>query len=276
MLNGAGTRVDLSPAKQLLLKKRLQGQAVRTAQDSVIPRCERSGRAPLSFAQQRLWFLDQLAPGSPVYNISEGMHLVGPLDVPALGRSLKEIVRRHEAVRTTFRAIDGQPYQIISPAADLIMGKVNLSHLPEREREAEVSRLMVAEAEKPFDLTTDLMLRATLVHLTPKEHVLLLTMHHIAADAWSMGVLYRELSALYGAFVDAKKPYIETLKSGKGDSADDKKYRGLMPLVGDPLPYGLDANLRSIEAMLTYGLQQNLIPKRMPLEEAFVDPRSGK
>ena len=92
MLNGAGTRVDLSPAKQLLLKKRLQGQAVRTAQDSVIPRCERSGRAPLSFAQQRLWFLDQLAPGSPVYNISEGMHLVGPLDVPALGQSLKEIV----------------------------------------------------------------------------------------------------------------------------------------------------------------------------------------
>ncbi len=78
--------------------------------------------------------------------------------------------------------------------------------------------------------------------------------------------------ALYTAFVDAKKPYIETLKSGKGDSADDKKYRGLMPLVGDPLPYGLDANLRSIEAMLTYGLQQNLIPKRMSLEEAFVDP----
>ena len=82
--------------------------------------------------------------------------------------------------------------------------------------------------------------------------------------------------ALYDAFVEAKKPYIEALKSGKGDSADDKKYRGLMPLVGDPLPYGLDANLRSIEAMLTYGLQQNLIPKRMSLDEAFVDPQSSK
>jgi 4,5-dihydroxyphthalate decarboxylase len=82
--------------------------------------------------------------------------------------------------------------------------------------------------------------------------------------------------ALYNAFVEAKKPYIEALKSGKGDSADDKKYRGLMPLVGDPLPYGLDANLRSIEAMLTYGLQQNLIPKRMSLDEAFVDPGSNK
>ena len=81
--------------------------------------------------------------------------------------------------------------------------------------------------------------------------------------------------ALYDAFVQAKRPYIESLKSGKGDSADDKKYRGLMPLVGDPLPYGLDANLRSIEAMLTYGLQQNLIPKRMSLEEAFVDPHSN-
>lgn len=82
--------------------------------------------------------------------------------------------------------------------------------------------------------------------------------------------------ALYDAFVEAKKPYIEALKSGKGDSADGKKYRGLMPLVGDPLPYGLDANLRSIEAMLTYGLQQNLIPKRMSLDEAFVDPQSNK
>jgi 4,5-dihydroxyphthalate decarboxylase len=82
--------------------------------------------------------------------------------------------------------------------------------------------------------------------------------------------------ALYDAFVEAKKPYIEALKSGKGDSADDKKYRGLTPLVGDPLPYGLDANLRSIEAMLTYGLQQNLIPKRMSLDEAFVDPGSNK
>jgi len=80
---------------------------------------------------------------------------------------------------------------------------------------------------------------------------------------------------LYEAFVEAKKPYIEALKSGQGDSADDKKYRALMPLVGDPLPYGLDANLRSIEAMLTYGLQQNLIPKRMPLEEAFVGPQSS-
>ncbi len=82
--------------------------------------------------------------------------------------------------------------------------------------------------------------------------------------------------ALYDAFVEAKKPYIESLKLGKGNSADDKKYRGLMPLVGDPLPYGLDANLRSIEAMLTYGLQQNLIPKRMSLEEAFVAPQSTK
>src|SRR5438477_4977085 len=165
MLNGAGTRVDLSPAKQLLLKKRLQGQAVRTAQDSVIPRCERSGRAPLSFAQQRLWFLDQLAPGSPVYNISEGMHLVGPLDVPALGQSLKEIVRRHEAVRTTFRAIDGQPVQVISSGATLEMAKVNLCHWTGGEREREIRRVALAEAQKPFDLTSDLLFRATLLRL---------------------------------------------------------------------------------------------------------------
>src|SRR5438045_9594546 len=113
--NGTLTRPEFSPAKQLLLQKRLQGEA-KTAGRPQISRSPRNGTAPLSFAQQRLWFLDQLAPGSPVYNISEALRLKGALDVTALEQSPKEIVRRHEAGRTTFRAGDGHPVQIVSSA----------------------------------------------------------------------------------------------------------------------------------------------------------------
>src|SRR6266699_6152331 len=112
--NDTLTYSQFSPAKQLLLQKPLQGQPAAIDQTRAITRSRRNGTAPLSFAQQRLWFLDQLAPGSPVYNISEGLRLKGALDVTALEQSLKEIVRRHEAVRTTFRAVDGQPVQVIS------------------------------------------------------------------------------------------------------------------------------------------------------------------
>src|ERR1043166_207701 len=189
--NATLTRPEFSPAKQLLLQKRLQGQANNAVVRPQISRAARNGTAPLSFAQQRLWFLDQLAPGSPVYNISEGLRLKGALEVTALEQSLKEIVRRHEAVRTTFRAVDGQPVQIISSVAEFSLVKRDLARLPAEQWDLEVNRLAEEEARKPFDLTSDLMLRAVLLRLSPEEHVLLLTMHHIASDAWSMNVLYR-------------------------------------------------------------------------------------
>src|SRR3954447_15043822 len=116
-VNSTAASTELSPAKRLLLKKRLEGHATHPTQEPGIPRCERKGTAPLSFAQRRLWFLDQLAPGNAAYNMAEGLHLKGPLDVLALEQSLKEIVRRHEAVRTTFRAVNGQPVQVISSGA---------------------------------------------------------------------------------------------------------------------------------------------------------------
>src|SRR5439155_11411254 len=191
--NGPATRTSFSPAKQLLLQKRLEARTTSGIEDTIIPRCERSGTAPLSIAQQRLWFFDQLAPGSPVYNISEGLHLKGRLDVLALEQSLKEIVRRHEALRTTFRAVEGQPVQVIAPAAELNLAKVDLSHLSGAEREREMGRGIQAEAQKPFDLTSDLMIRATLWRLEPEEHGLVITMHPIGSDAWSLGGLYRDL-----------------------------------------------------------------------------------
>jgi amino acid adenylation domain-containing protein len=207
----SATSTELSPAKRLLLRKRLEGHATHAAHEPGIPRCERKGTAPLSFAQRRLWFLDQLAPGNPAYNVAEGLHLKGPLDVQALEQSLKEIVRRHEAVRTTFRAVNGQPVQVISSNATLDVAKVNLSHWTGGEREREVQRLAMAEAQKPFDLTSDLLLRATLLRLDAQEHLLLLTLHHIVSDGWSLGVLYRELSALYGGFVKGMSPFLPDL-----------------------------------------------------------------
>ena len=209
--NSSPTQPGLSRGKQLLLQKRLAGQAVGSAEQLTIPKRVGTGPVPLSFAQQRLWFLDLLVPNSPVYNISESLRIEGPLDISVLEQSLKEIIRRHEALRTTFRAVDGQPMQVISSSPDFILEKADLSALAPAEREQEVRRLTLAQAQKPFDLANDLMLRACLLRLDAREHMLVLTMHHIASDAWSIGVLYRELSMLYGAFSKGMSPFLPEL-----------------------------------------------------------------
>lgn len=160
----------------------------------------RDGALPLSFAQQRLWFLDQWEPANSTYNTSAAFRLIGPLNVGALERSLNEIVRRHDALRTTFPSVDGQPVQAIAPVLTLSLPAVDLRNLPEPEREAEVQRLMGREAQRPFDLARGPLLRSTLLWMDDQEHMLLLAMHHIISDGWSRGVLFRELSILYEAF----------------------------------------------------------------------------
>ncbi|HEX3529301.1 MAG TPA: amino acid adenylation domain-containing protein, partial [Thermoanaerobaculia bacterium] len=158
-----------------------------------------AGDAPLSFAQQPLWFLDQLAPGSPAYNIPTGVRLLGSLDIAALAASLGEIVRRHEVLRTRFRAVNGQPVQIVAPAERIVLPLADLTGLPAAVRDAEVHRLAGAEAARPFDLAAGPLLRAVLLRLGAAEHAALFTLHHIVSDAWSSGVLLRELGALYRA-----------------------------------------------------------------------------
>jgi amino acid adenylation domain-containing protein len=160
----------------------------------------RDGELPLSFAQQRLWFLDQLEPGSALYNMPAAVRLHGPLDVGALERSLAEIVRRHEALRTTFAVAGGQPVQVIAPELAFQMERLDLRHLPDAAREREALQLVRAEARRPFDLTTGPLLRVTLVQLGAQDFLLLLTLHHIVADGWSLTVLIQELLALYPAF----------------------------------------------------------------------------
>jgi amino acid adenylation domain-containing protein len=154
---------------------------------------------PLSFSQERLWFLDQLEPGSPLYNIPAALRLSGGLDVRALERSFQEVVRRHESLRTTFPARDGKPVQRVAPALDLAVPEVDLSALPEETRETELRRIAAAEAARPFDLWNGPLLRVLTLRLAATEHACVLTLHHIVGDAWSFDVLVRELGILYAA-----------------------------------------------------------------------------
>ena len=160
----------------------------------------RDGGLPLSFAQQRLWFIDQLEPGGSVYNFPAAVRLKGPLNVVALKQSLDEIVKRHEVLRTTIAIVDGRPVQVVAPFLTLALPIVDLRDLPETEREAKVQRLATNEAQRPFDLAEGPLVRATVLRLSEDEHVGLLTMHHIVSDGWSTGILIREMAVLYDAF----------------------------------------------------------------------------
>ncbi|HEX8191019.1 MAG TPA: amino acid adenylation domain-containing protein [Pyrinomonadaceae bacterium] len=160
----------------------------------------RDGDLPLSFAQQRLWFFDRLEPGNPFYNVPVALRVSGRLDRRALAESLAEVVRRHESLRTTFPAAGGRPAQAIRPSLEVEVPLVDLGGWPEEGREAEALRRAAEEARRPFDLARGPLLRAGLIRLSEEEHLLLLTMHHIVSDGWSMGVLIRETAALYEAF----------------------------------------------------------------------------
>ncbi|HEY0081955.1 MAG TPA: condensation domain-containing protein, partial [Pyrinomonadaceae bacterium] len=177
------------------------------------------GDAPLSFAQQRLWFLDQLEPGSPAYNIPAAVRLTGVLNVAALERTLDEVVRRHEVLRTVFVSEAGQPRQLVREHTSQTLEVTDLSHLPQVEREVEARLRASEEAQRPFDLGRGPLLRTSLLKLGAEEHVLLLTMHHIVSDGWSAGVLVREMGALYAAYAQGNESPLEELTIQYGDYA---------------------------------------------------------
>jgi len=187
---------NLSPAKKALLEKLKAGKF----QADTIPKRQISHNIPLSFSQQRLWFIDQLYHGSSFYNIPIAFHIKGHLNIIALRQSLNEILKRHEIWRTTFKLINGEPVQEITPNLTWDLPIINLKHLSNQNWESKVKELVAKEAAKPFNLAKGLLVRATLLHLNEQEHVLLITMHHIITDGWSCGVFLRELSTLYAAF----------------------------------------------------------------------------
>ena len=174
---------------------------------------------PLSFSQQRLWFIDRLLPGSSLYNLPIAFRLRGQLDIPCLRRSLEAVVRRHEVLRTTIGDVDGEPFQVVAQDWSLGLAVRDLTTRPEPLRENEASNLLSEEALRPFDLGRDLMLRATLLRLAEKEHVLLLVMHHIASDGWSLSVLMRELSHYYQRYLIGKEGSLEELPIQYADYA---------------------------------------------------------
>ncbi|HEY0733787.1 MAG TPA: condensation domain-containing protein, partial [Herpetosiphonaceae bacterium] len=167
----------------------------------VIPRRDPQAEIPLSFAQERLWFLDQWEPGNPAYNLLFAARVKGDLQVAAFERSLNEILQRHEALRTTFQVVDGQPRQIIAPALNLPLSMIDLSSLPHDEQHGALQQHIARHSQQRFDLATGPLLRMDLLRLSPHEHLFLLTIHHIIFDGWSIGVFLRELTLLYEAFV---------------------------------------------------------------------------
>ena len=194
-----------SPAKRSLLElhlmKKKRGAAMATRS---IERQRNRGTAPLSYNQQGLWVLNQLMPGTSLYHTPTAARLTGSLDCNALERALNAVVARHDALRTTFRTIDGTPEQFVAADVSIEMPLVDLSDCPESEREAEALRLLQEEARRSFDLSQGPLIRSILVRLAACEHVLLITMHHIVTDGWSIGIFHRELSALYSAFAGAE------------------------------------------------------------------------
>ncbi len=174
---------------------------------------------PLSFAQQRLWFLEQLEGELTAYNLPYAWRLRGPLDTEALRRALEAVVRRHEPLRTTFAMIAGQPVQRIGTIDRFELPLQDLRSLPPQQREAEIVERCRLEAERAFDLTRDLMLRSALLRLSDQEHVLLLTMHHIASDGWSLSVLWREVQLLYDAYCRGVDPDLPGLPVQYADYA---------------------------------------------------------
>ena len=208
----------LSAEKRQLLEQYLKTQGLNLS-NVILPQRRDTNKFPLSFAQQRLWFLDQLEPNTTVYNIPDTHYFDGPINLDALERSLSEVIRRHESLRTTFHVIDSEPMQVIAEPHAQKLEVIDLSHMPETEREVEAQRMADEEAQQPFDLTRGPLFRFRLVKLAEDLHLLLLNMHHIISDGWSLGVLGRELGALYQAYSAGQSSPLDELTLQYADFA---------------------------------------------------------
>ncbi len=197
-------KFELSERKRELLEALLQEEGLEPQKDR-IPRRANDGPVPLSFAQQRLWFFDQWEPGSIVYNLPAALRLRGPLNVPALERAFNEIVRRHEALRTTFGLLDESPVQIIHKAERRELKVVDLRQTPAETRYAGAQRIASEQARRLFDLSTGPLVVLELLRLDDEDHLLVITMHHIISDGWSIRVFINEAGALYDAYCSGRE-----------------------------------------------------------------------
>src|SRR5258708_29648029 len=199
---------QLSPAKRALLEKRLKEQSASGESRPIQPRSDLS-EVPLTFSQESLWFLTQLAPDKAVYNRPLGIHLTGPLEVDNLRLSLNQIILRHEILRSTFPIVNEQPVQVVGAAYNLECELVDLSQ--DAEAVSTCERLKTELLKQPFDLARGPLVRAVLYRFAPDDHLLLLSMHHIVFDGWSTTIFLRELSSLYKAFCEGASHTLEPL-----------------------------------------------------------------
>ena len=196
---------ELDAHRRELLERLLRAEDGKAPDaDRIVP-CRHPGPYPLSFAQQRLWFLEQLSPGNPFYNVQVSLRHRGPLDLDVLEQAFDAIVERHQVLRTVFRLVDGRPLQVVAPHLHVPLSTVDLGRLPPSAREQEAVRIAIEERQRPYRLSEGPLARLTVVRLGDRDHVLLLGLHHIVADGWSMGVLAGELGVVY-----------EGLRSGRG------------------------------------------------------------
>ncbi len=209
----------LSPEQRKLLTSRLARQELGRVEVAPIPRRATAEPAPLSFAQQRLWLLDQLEPGGSAYRLPMILRLNGALDLGALREALDVVVARHDALRTTFPLAEGMPVQAVAPPTTGTLRVEDLTGAPDPGREAVVRQRLREEARTGFDLARGPLFRALLLRLAPEEHVLLLAMHHIISDGWSLSVLFRELGLSYRALLEGADPSLPELPIQYADYA---------------------------------------------------------
>ncbi|HZI34089.1 MAG TPA: condensation domain-containing protein, partial [Candidatus Binatia bacterium] len=206
-----------------------------------------NGEKPLSFAQERLWFGEQMEPGLAINNIPEVIQLRGSINIAALEQALTEIVRRHETFRTTFRNQNGRPAAFTEPPRPFVLPVVDLSTVPETERRTKARALATDAAHQPFDLSQGPLLRAKVLRLTEEEHWLLLTTHHIACDGWSLGIFHRELAAIYNANLQNTKASLPELPMDYGDFVQWQREH----IRGETLKKQLDFWVRQLDGAQT-------------------------
>ena len=202
----------LSPERRRLFELLLEEKRQKNSSIQAIPRrTVEHDVYPLSFGQQRLWFLDQWEPGNPAYNLLQALQLRGQLRIDALQQCLDIIAQRHEILRTTITTHQEDPVQVIAAAQSVALTVINLDHLPQEEQQDAIQHHAVTIVQSPFDLAQGPLWRATLIRLKATEHILLLTMHHIISDGWSHGVMFREMGALYAAILNGQPPVLSEL-----------------------------------------------------------------
>jgi len=244
------SRIDgLSPERRALLDQLRARRAQAAAGLAPIPRRPDRRRAPLSFAQERLWFLDQLMPGTTLFVLTSTWHIREWVDHEVLDAAVNEMVRRHEILRTTFVVERGEPVQLIAPERRLLLSVTDLRSLDPATARAEAGRLARREAHRPFDLERGPLLRASLLTLDDDDHIFVVAMHHIVSDGWSMGVVWNELCAVWDAFAAGEPSPLPDLPVQYGDVAAWERDRLSGDVLGELLGYwrGQLADLGDLE-----------------------------